>query len=256
MQNFLTANYHTHTFRCQHAEGAEQEYIEAAIGMGIKELGFSDHIPCPFRDGYVSRIRMTMEQARGYVQTIRRLGERYRNDIRLYVGFEAEYLPEFYDEQMLLFYRLGCDYLILGQHFLQSEQKGPYMGTETDDESRIRAYVDAIIEGMRRGSYLYLAHPDLIHYRGLDSVYDWEMTRLCREMKALDIPLELNVLGMGSGRNYPAERFWKIPGEIGNRVIFGLDAHSPEHMRDRGSYERCAEMAEKYRLNIIDRIDI
>lgn len=70
MHKFLTANYHTHTSRCQHAAGTEEEYVEAAIEMGIKELGFSDHIPCPFRDGYVSRIRMTMEQARDYVQTI------------------------------------------------------------------------------------------------------------------------------------------------------------------------------------------
>ena len=53
MSNFLTANYHAHTFRCQHAVGNERDYIEAAIKMGIKEFGFSDHIPCPFRDGYI-----------------------------------------------------------------------------------------------------------------------------------------------------------------------------------------------------------
>ncbi len=63
MTGFLKANYHTHTYRCQHAYGSEREYIEAAIRMGIAELGFSDHVPCPFKDGYVSGIRMTMEQA-------------------------------------------------------------------------------------------------------------------------------------------------------------------------------------------------
>lgn len=256
MEDFLTANYHTHTMRCQHAYGTEQEYIEAAIEMGITELGFSDHIPCPFQNGFVSRIRMTMEQAAGYVETIRRLGERYKNDIRLYVGFEAEYIPEFYDRQMLLYYRLGCDYLILGQHFLQSEEKGPYMGTETEDEGRIRSYVDTVIAAMETGSYLYLAHPDLMNYQGMDSVYDWEMTRLCRRMKELDIPLELNMLGMGTGRNYPAERFWKIPGELGNRVLLGLDAHCVEHMKDRESYAKCMAIVEKYHLNFINRIDI
>ena len=39
--------------------------------MGIAELGFSDHVPCPFKDGYVSGIRMTMEQAPEYVYAIR-----------------------------------------------------------------------------------------------------------------------------------------------------------------------------------------
>ena len=71
MTGFLKANYHTHTYRCQHAYGSEREYIEAAIRMGIAELGFSDHVPCPFKDGYVSGIRMTMEQAPEYVYAIR-----------------------------------------------------------------------------------------------------------------------------------------------------------------------------------------
>ena len=47
MTGFLKANYHTHTYRCRHAYGSEREYIEAAIRMGIAELGFSDHVPCP-----------------------------------------------------------------------------------------------------------------------------------------------------------------------------------------------------------------
>ena len=81
MSNFLTANYHAHTFRCQHAVGNERDYIEAAIKMGIKEFGFSDHIPCPFRDGYISHIRMTMDEAPEYVKTIRALADEYQNDI-------------------------------------------------------------------------------------------------------------------------------------------------------------------------------
>ena len=99
MTGFLKANYHTHTYRCQHAYGSEREYIEAAIRRGIAELGFSDHVPCPFKDGYVSGIRMTMEQAPEYVYAIRELGKEYASDIKLYVGFEAEYIPEFFKEQ-------------------------------------------------------------------------------------------------------------------------------------------------------------
>ena len=57
-----------------------------------------------------------------------------------------------------MFRNLGCDYMIMGQHFLGSEENGPYTGTETEDESRIRRYVDLVIEGMQTGSYAYLAH--------------------------------------------------------------------------------------------------
>ena len=257
MSNFLTANYHAHTFRCQHAVGNERDYIEAAIKMGIKEFGFSDHIPCPFRDGYISHIRMTMDEAPEYVKTIRALADEYQNDIRFYVGFEAEYIREFYKEQMNMVQALGVDYLIMGQHFLLSEEKGPYMGTPTEDESRIRDYVDCVIEGMDTGSYRYLAHPDLMNYQGLESVYDWEMTRLCKAMKERNIPLEINILGMGTGgKHYPTERFWKIPGEIGNEVILGLDAHSAEQIQDVESYNKCLDIVKKYNLNLINRIDL
>lgn len=256
MQEFLKANYHTHTTRCKHAYGSEREYIEAAIAVGIKTLGFSDHIPCPYKNGFVSGIRMDMGEASEYVSTLRRLGEEYKKDIKIYVGFEAEYIPKFYREQMDLCDSLGIDYLIMGQHFLGSEDVGPYTGTPTDDESRVRDYVDTVLEGMNTGSYCCLAHPDILNYQGLDSIYEWEMTRLCRELKKMKIPLELNLLGISQNKQYPAERFWKIVSEIGNEVILGLDAHCVEHLMDVESYQKGKEMAGKYHLNIIEGLKI
>lgn len=256
MQDFLYANYHAHTWRCQHAYGTEREYIEAAISMGIREFGFSDHIPFPERDGYVSGIRMHIDQSVDYVAAIRALAREYQDDIRIYVGFEAEYVPEFYEEQMKMCRALGCDYLILGQHFLNNEEQGPYSGTETEDEGRIRQYVDTVIEGVKTGSYLYLAHPDMMNYQGLDSVYDWEMTRLCQKMKELDIPLEINLLGMKYDKHYPTERFWKIAGEVQNRVVLGLDAHCVEDVMNIDSYEKSMKTVDKFNLNLINNIPL
>lgn len=256
MQNFLTANYHAHTVRCQHATGTERQYIEAAIAMGIREFGFSDHVPCPFRDGYVSGIRMTMEQAPEYVRTIRKLAGEYKNDIRILVGFEAEYIPEFYEEQKKLFQTLNVDYVIMGQHFWKSENQGPCTAAVTEDESRIRAYVDQVIEGMHTGTYLYLAHPDIMNYQGMDSVYDWEMTRLCRAMKEMNIPIEINLQGIRYNRHYPDERFWKIVGETGNKVILGIDAHCVDQIYDTEPYVKAKQLIEKYHLDLIKCIQI
>lgn len=255
-KEFVIYNYHAHTARCQHATGTEREYVEAAIGMGIKKFGFSDHIPCPFSGGYVSGIRMRMEEAEGYVSCIRQLAREYRDKIRLFVGFEAEYIPEFYEKQMEMARSLGCDYLIMGQHFWDSEEKEPYAGAATKEESRICAYVDSVIAGMKTGSYSYLAHPDLINYQGEPGVYDREMRRLCLAMKELGIPLEINVLGMQTGRNYPNERFWELAGEIGNDVVFGLDAHKADGVRDIKSYRKCADLAERFGLKILEDVTL
>lgn len=255
-KKFVTYNYHAHTTRCKHAFGTEREYIETAIDMGIEKFGFSDHIPCPFTDGYVSGIRMLMEEAEEYVSCIRSLAEEYQDQIQIFVGFEAEYIPEFYEKQMKLVRELGCDYLIMGQHFWTSEKVGPYAGEETKDAGRLRAYVDSVIDGMKTGSYSYLAHPDLINYQGKESVYRSEMERLCLAMKELEIPLEINVLGMKTGRNYPDERFWKLAGEIGNDVVFGLDAHKEDAVRDVNSYEKCTVLAEKFGLHLLQEIPL
>ena len=45
----MLTNYHTHTARCGHAEGTEEEYILTALRCGFKVLGFSDHTPGPTR---------------------------------------------------------------------------------------------------------------------------------------------------------------------------------------------------------------
>ena len=42
MQNF---NYHSHTKRCEHAIGEDEEYVKAAIANGFQVMGFSDHAP-------------------------------------------------------------------------------------------------------------------------------------------------------------------------------------------------------------------
>ena len=38
-------NYHTHTKRCGHAIGNDEDYVINAIKAGYKILGFSDHAP-------------------------------------------------------------------------------------------------------------------------------------------------------------------------------------------------------------------
>ena len=86
-------NFHSHTVRCQHAVGEEREYVEEAIKEGFEVIGFSDHSPYLFKNGYVSRIRMTMPQLEDYVKTIEALKKEYREDITIFLALEMEYFP-------------------------------------------------------------------------------------------------------------------------------------------------------------------
>ena len=74
----MFANYHTHTYRCQHASGSDREYVEAAIETGLKVLGFSDHCPWVYQDKeFVSKIRMTPAQVDGYFSSLEGLKKEY-----------------------------------------------------------------------------------------------------------------------------------------------------------------------------------
>ena len=88
MDDFIKYNYHAHTERCQHAYGTEREFIEAAIRMGIRRFCFSDHVPSPAAPGYVSGIRMRMDEAKEYHDEIKALAEEYKDRIEIFVGFE------------------------------------------------------------------------------------------------------------------------------------------------------------------------
>ena len=227
----ISANYHTHTTRCKHAFGTEREYIEAAISEGFKILGFSDHTPQPYPEGFVSGIRMDMSELYDYTDTLVRLREEYKRDIQILIGYEVEYSRKYFEPLLAELRKYPLDYLIQGQHFVEDEVEGFYVGSATDSEERLRAYVDFTIEGMKTGLFTYLAHPDLIHYTGPDGIYRHHMSRLVEEAIALDIPLEINVYGFVDGRHYPCDRFFKMAAEYKPRFVIGCDAHKPEVVR-------------------------
>lgn len=251
-EKFMTANFHAHTYRCQHAYGTEREYVETAIEMGIKKFGFSDHVFCSFKNGEVSGMRMKLSEVEDYVHTIEQLRQEYKNDIELYIGFETEYMRAFYEEQVKICKDYGIDYLIMGQHFLGTEFDGPYAGTPTEDEKVLSTYVELVLEGMQTGNFTYLAHPDLIHYIGDSKIYDKHMRYMCEEMKKMDIPLELNMLGMATGRHYPNETFWKIVSEVGNKAVVGIDAHDTNIIQNINAYKNCINIAKKYKIEVLN----
>ena len=79
----MLANYHTHTPRCNHAQGSEREYIEKAIEQGFSVLGFSDHTPQPYPKDFVSSIRMGMDEIEEYTSTLVALREEYKDRIKI-----------------------------------------------------------------------------------------------------------------------------------------------------------------------------
>lgn len=234
----MTANYHTHTWRCNHAQGNEKQYVENALKAGLEILGFADHTPYPFPGDYHSGFRMDMEQLPGYVDTVLRLRAEYAGRIEILLGLETEFYPKHFEELLSRLREHPMDYLILGQHFVGNEYDAPYNGLGSRDESLLRQYVHQSCDAMNTGLFTYFAHPDLIHYTGEEKTFRHHMRTICREAKSCGVPLECNLLGLAGGRHYPTMAFWELVAEEGCDVILGRDAHSPEALLDEKTEKR------------------
>lgn len=252
----MIANYHTHTPRCRHATGAEEEYVREALKGGFHTLGFSDHTPYWFPEGYYTHMRMYPDQLEEYCDCIRGLQKEYADQLKIHLGLEVEYYPAFFWDLLPRLRDQGIEYMLLGQHWIGNEINEPYSGSPTGREEDLRRYCDQTIEAMETGLFTYLAHPDLLHYVGEDRIYESHMRRLCRAAKDCNMPLELNLNGLQFEKNYPDQRFWRLAAEEGNTVILGADAHRAWAVNNTKKEALAMETVRKYGLQLVDTVPL
>ena len=252
----MIANYHTHTWRCNHATGNETQDVENAIEACLQILGFSDHSPYIFPEGYYSTFRMYPQQLEGYVNTVLNLRKTYEGKIEIPLGLELEYYPALLPNLLPILKDQPLDYVILGQHFVGNEIHDPYSGSHAEDKKLLERYTNQTIDAMQTGLFTYFAHPDLLNYMGDDDFYRQQARRICREAKSCGMPLEINLLGIRNKRNYPNPLFWEVAAEEGCDVILGRDAHEAESLLQKEPEEKALEMVRKLGLNLLQTVEL
>ncbi len=263
----ISCNYHCHTKRCGHAIGEDEEYVKEAIACGYDVLGFSDHVILDHHKQ--AGMRGDASLLPGYVHSIKSLAAKYKNDIEMHLGFEAEWYYEEYRSYYEKLLRDGMvQYFILGQHcFLTDEGTFFWYGTIADHDLATKKYTEDLLAGMRSGLYLYVAHPDLF------AAWNDEWTSVCEESarkiislaKDLKMPLEINMGPATRERRdfansdlnhfYPNSRFWDLVAEADAKAIIGVDAHIPSLLRN-APFEWVRGFAKKRGIEVIERLDL
>lgn len=252
-------NYHTHTARCHHAVGIDEEFVLAAIEAGYEEIGFSDHCAWPYTD-FVSGMRMTEEEIEGYVNSVKALREKYKDKIKIKLGWECEYVEEYLPWLKEIIRKYDFDYVILGHHFSPSENSGVYSGCILTAQE-IENYKNDVLKALESGVYSYVAHPDI--YMKIYPHFDEHAEKAAREIiaKAIETktPLEYNLLGLSNGKKdgregYPYSAFWKLAGEMGATAIVGIDAHFPDAFFWDELRDEAFETLKKYGLKTVSTI--
>ncbi len=255
-------NYHTHTWRCKHADGTVEDYAKEALKAGINILGISDHTPLP--DNRWLFVRMAMDEFTGYLEEIERAEENVR-EITILKGLECDWSSEyagFYREELLGKHSL--DYLIGAVHWFPYQGQWMYAG-EIETPSHLRAYSTHIIKAMESGLFSFIAHPDSfgIGYGKWDGNAVSCASDIISAAKELDVILEINGYGLrkpeidtpdGKRKQYPLLPFWEIAGREGITAICNSDAHTP---RDVGaSREETVEIAGRFSVKTTGRLPV
>ena len=250
----MKANYHTHTARCGHAEGTDEQYVLAAIEAGYDVLGFSDHMPWPYKSGFHNKgVRMPLAAMPDYLNSVRALKEKYAGQIRVLLGFECEYFPEYLNWLAETKEREQLDYLILGNHYRLTDENGSLYYGQCRTAEQLGDYVRNTIKGAETGMFAYLAHPDLFmrSYGRFDDNCRAAAKDLAQACRAMNLPMEYNVhdryIAPLTGRiSYPHPEFFDIAAAEGVKIIVGIDAHEPQEIADPAQMERAQKELARY----------
>lgn len=255
-----TFNYHTHTKRCGHAIGEDEEYIQAAIDSGFKTLGFSEHLAYEGWDDEHERI--PFGKMDDYFEDMKRLKEKYKDKIDIKIGVEFEYFPDrrTYLEEI----KQKCDYMIIGQHAIYRDNT--YLH-DTCSDNDVLLMAEYLCEGISLGLADYVAHPDYFMFGRNDFSKECEkaikMIGDCA--KKHDVPVEINLKGMSRGKrefkeglryNYPFDEVWEILSGCGCKVVLGYDVHNPKFFSQRKWEDKAREYAKRFSITPISTLKL
>jgi histidinol-phosphatase (PHP family) len=233
----IKQNYNTHTSRCGHAIGKDEEYVQEAISFGLNELGFSDHIMLP--DHPQPGIRGDYALLPDYISSIESLREKYKERIKIYLGFEAEALPYYFPYYQRLLDEGHIQYLICGNHCeIDKDNNLKWYFSKFTTADDIKRYTKSLVKGIKTGLFAIVAHPD--YYMG--SYTKWDQTcidcakQIIRAAKKYNVHLEFNfgairgnkkIIGDEFRYGYPVKQFWELAKKMKAKICIGIDAHSP-----------------------------
>jgi len=222
---------HNHTTRCNHAEGTVDEYIQKAIELGIDIYGFSEHAPMDFDPSY----RLKFEEMQAYASDVLEAKEKYKEDIKILLGYEVDWLPGHMDERVL---NAKVDYLIGSVHFIDkwSFDNPEFIGgwKEKNIDETWAAYFEATEAMAKSGKFDIVGHLDLIKVFKYLPKQDTRILAkdALRAIKKSNMVLELNAAGLRKpiAEIYPSKMLLEEAYALDIPITFSSDAHAVDQV--------------------------
>jgi len=231
----MSADYHVHTFLSHDARGEILECVRVAACKKLEEIGISDHFaPQKLRDKL--DFPLNYRELSDYVKKVGGAKRKLRGPVKLKVGIEVDFVPDFADEIMDALEGLPFDYIIGSVHFIEGwafDNPKYIMEYQKWDPAELYEKYFMVVQACAESKIFdVIGHPDLIKKFGCKpktDIRDLYLTT-AKVFKKNDVCVEVNTSGLRHPCReiYPAKQFLKICYDEGVQITFGSDAHTPE----------------------------
>lgn len=240
-------NHHTHT---TYSDGkAEMEYfVEEAVKQKFELLGFSEHSPLPFLNGF----SIKENQIQNYVEDIAYYQKKYP-EIKLYKSLEFDFIPGVSSDFQAISKRYQLDYAIGGVHLVKSDMDdqlwfidGPLVETYNDGleylfggniKKAVGAYFNQLNTMTDTQYFQVIAHMDKIkmhnknrYFNESEKWYIGHIDESLQLIKEKNIIVEVNTRGKYKKRSdsfFPDRKVLRKIRKMNIPVTVSSDAHKP-----------------------------
>lgn len=234
-------DYHVHESYSSDARSSTVErYIEEAEKKGIEEIAFTTH---QIISGHDWDFGVQPDEISSYVDNIQRLDE--TTDVKLLVGLEMDYFPDFERELEALLDEIPFDFILgsthyIGKHDVGARKNAPsFFGGRSLLEATSE-YFSFWRRAVESGLFDVMAHPDYWR-RFLHTVreepFGFSDYGLVEEaidsLISYDVGIEVNTSGRRHEHHiqYPIREFLEAVHQAGlKKITIGSDSHLPQHL--------------------------
>ena len=230
---------HTHTARCGHAAGRDEEFVEAAIARGLGAIAVTDHLPFYWlpRDRHDLSLAMPPEELPRYVDAVLALKERFRGRIEVLLGIEADFVEGCEEALERELARHPFDVVLGSEHWLDgwcvddASSVPRYQQGQAEVDRIWARYAEAALAAARSGLFDVLTHLDLPKKFGFrpSEPFAGREDELVAAVAASGCAVELSSGGRRKpvGEEYPGPALLRRLVSAGVPLVLSSDAHAP-----------------------------
>ena len=245
------SNYHSHCSFCD-GRSTMEEFVHFAIAKGVKKYGFSSHAPLPFNTFW----NMKLDDFGEYQTEFKRLKERYKSEIELFIGLELDYIHNFIEIHNDLYSTESLDYLIGSIHYMDQLPNGDFWTIDgnfrdffaglkilfdSEIQPAVERFFDISDQMIEKGGFDIVGHFDKIAMNAskcanFDSSATWYKNRVGESLQLIKnkgLMLEVNTKSLtDKGLSYPGFQFFPLINELQIPIMVNSDCHYPTNILD------------------------